>query len=116
MSENYCHLINITNAILGYTTKNVFLNISCENQDKKILCNAINQTFIKVETIPFYNRLTELLKQSLDNTLDCNTNLNLRIKYNHQRMNIFEIVKLILFGVLIYLLLKYSAFRIKKLK
>ena len=73
-NENYCHILNITNAILGVTTQVVhYKKIPCENQPKNIFCDNINKLFSNVIILnPPYIKVVDVLNKSLSNTLDCN--------------------------------------------
>ena len=73
-NENYCHLLNITNAILGVTTQvEYYEKIPCENQPKNIFCDNINKLFSNVIILQQpYNKVVDVLNKSLSNTLDCN--------------------------------------------
>ena len=119
MSENLCHLINITNVILLNTTNNYIPRIDCNYNSKIEICNSINNTFRNIYVLPPYKRLIELLNSSLRVTLECD-NINKSMfrgyknSYYYNKMNIYDIGKLLLFAILTNFIMSY--YRIKKEK
>jgi hypothetical protein len=104
--ENYCNLINVTTAILGLTSKMTYAEkIPCINQNISELCNNINNLFSTIYVIPNpqFIKVTNLLHDSLINTLNCN---KIEIK-NVVIKNLHFNFKLIPIAIVIYLILKY---------
>jgi hypothetical protein len=98
MYENYCHLINITNAILSYTSIG-FIDLikplsnldeigdinNCNNINRLDICKSYNKTFFSIKVIPIYKKIVELLKTSLELTLDCKSD-ETRINNNNNKI------------------------------
>jgi hypothetical protein len=119
MSENLCHLINITNVILLNTTNNYIPRIDCNYNSKIQICDSINNTFRNIYVLPPYKRLIELLNSSLRVTLECdNINKSMFRGYknsiSYSSINIYDITKLLLFAMVINYIINY--YKIKKIK
>jgi hypothetical protein len=116
MNENYCHLINVTNVIISYTSNGSIPNIyndyfsNCKYINRLDLCELYNYTFLSIEVIPIYRKIVELLKTSIELTLDCNNkiiseNRISRLKssnINYYHVLYCSIVIIILFNLIIF--------------
>ena len=70
--ENYCHLINVTMALLHYTSNNIQDIIPCINQTTTEICENISHIFTDINiTHPKYAEVIIMLYVSLNNTLNC---------------------------------------------
>jgi len=112
--ENFCHLLNVTYAILGYTSKINYRKIECNYQSRDLFCYNINELFANIHVIPnpVYVKIVNLLELSLMNTLECSnkpSNIDiLSFKYELFIIlgMIISIVSIILF-VFLYKVKKY---------
>jgi hypothetical protein len=116
MNENYCHLINVTNVIISYTSNGSIPNIynyyfsNCKYINRLDLCELYNYTFLSIEVIPIYRKIVELLKTSIELNLDCNNkiiseNRISRLKssnINYYHVLYCSIVIIILFNLIIF--------------
>ena len=116
MNENYCHLINVTNVIISYTSNGSIPNIynyyfsNCKYINRLDLCELYNYTFLSIEVIPIYRKIVELLKTSIELNLDCNNkiiseNRISRLKssnINYYHVLYCSIIIIILFNLIIF--------------
>jgi hypothetical protein len=107
--ENYCHLLNITNAILGITTQvEYYEKIPCENQPKNIICDNINKLFSNVIILsPPYVKVIDVLNRSLTNTLDCNNTI---IPDN----NSYELSGIIILMIIGLIIIRFFNYKLKQ--
>ena len=132
MNENYCHLINVTNAILSYTSRNSITSLSplsdidnnlyfsnCNNIYRLDLCELYNNTFLSIEVIPIYKKIVELLKTSIELTLDCNNKILLDNRISRLKSSNINYYQLLYYSVLVFilynfiLLFKYKMHKLK---
>jgi len=111
--ENYCHLLNITNAILSYTSKYYYKYIECQSQSRETFCNNINELFSDVYIIPnpSYIKIVNLLERSLMNTLECSKYNN---KFISNKTHILYFNSDIIYIIIIAFLLAFSILYINK--
>ena len=110
ITENYCHLLNVTKSILSITAKvNNNIYISCANQTKESICNNINILFLNSFVIPNSNyvKVIDMLQKSLINTLQCNSNnTSTSVIIKTQKFN-FDIVYIIIGVILLKVACSY---------
>jgi len=107
--ENYCLLLNVTNAILGYTSKINYKRIECNYQTRDSFCNNLNELFANIHVIPnpSFVKIVNLLENSLMNGLEC-SNKPSKIHTLHFNSEIFIII-----GIAIIIVFM-ARFKIKK--
>lgn len=102
IKENYCHLLNITKAILNAASNNDYnKKISCNYLDKYEFCNNINELFSNtyVEPTSYNIKFVNILQKSIMNTLQCDT-------INTPSFNYFVIPTYICILFIIFVVLK----------
>jgi len=81
----------------------------------------LENSYMKIECkSQEYTNICESIKLSLDNTLNCNKTINnpkkvFRTKYRDHPLNITELCQLIIFGFVLYFVIKYWRIRMKKM-
>ena len=99
-NENYCHLLNITKAILYATSKfnSIDVYLECKNQNRYDFCNNITNIFSKIYIIPTSNnvKIVNILQSAITNTLQCDKINNIKILHFN-----YDIIPFILFTILI---------------
>jgi hypothetical protein len=133
MKENYCHLVNVTNTLISYTTVGSLIRINCNESKRLDLCKEYNTTFSTIEVIPIYKKIVELLKISIDLTLDCknpieidypisNSSVNCISKVSNvsriknRRLNYNELIFIVLFILILNYSIRLYRIKINKLK
>jgi hypothetical protein len=103
--ENYCHLLNITKAILNVAT-NIDYNkkIPCNYINKNEFCNNINELFLNtyIEPTSHNMKFINVLQKSITNTLQCDNIIHSNVSNN----NYFFILKLLFLLVSMYIIIK----------
>lgn len=121
MNENYCHLINVTNTILSYTSGGFVPNMNnlyfsnCNYINRLNLCELYNNTFLSIEVKPIYKKIVELLKTSIDLTLNCKNKIisdNRISRLKSSNMNYYQIIY---YSVLIFILFNLIIFHKNKM-
>jgi hypothetical protein len=104
-TNNYCNILNITNAILGATSKiNYYKKIPCDKQTKNEMCKNMQTLFEHsyVIPVPQYANIVTVLQNSVMNSLECERKSEIKILYFN-----YDIIILVLFGIFInYFLIK----------
>ena len=114
-NENYCHLLNITKAIIHATSTIDYYNlkIECKYQNRFDFCNNISELFSSIYVIPTSNniKIVNILHQAIDNTLDCKSNKVNNIKILHFN---YELIPLLLIGFIVgYMILVKNKIKFK---
>jgi hypothetical protein len=109
-NENYCHLLNITKAILYATSKfnSIDVYLECTNQNRYDFCNNITNIFSNIYIIPTSNniKIVNILQSAITNTLQCDK-INNKIKnikilqFNYDIIPFLFFIFLIAFWVLL---------------
>jgi hypothetical protein len=104
-TNNYCNILNITNAILGATTKiNYHKKIPCVKQTKDEMCKNMQTLFEHsyVIPVPQYANIVSVLQNSVINSLECKKKVEIKTLHFN-----YDIIILVLFGIFInYFLIK----------
>jgi hypothetical protein len=125
MNENYCHLINVTNVIISYTSNGSIPNIynyyfsNCKYINRLDLCELYNYTFLSIEVIPIYRKIVELLKTSIELTLDCNNKIiseNRISRLKSSNINYYQVMYYSILIFILYKLIVFFKYKINKLK
>jgi hypothetical protein len=135
MNENYCHLINVTNTILSYTSKGSVISIiqresmydfdeniyfsNCNNINRLDLCKIYNNTFLSIEVIPVYKKIVELLKTSIELTLECNNKIlseNRISRLKSSKIHYYQIMYYSVLILILYNLIVFYKYKVNKLK
>jgi hypothetical protein len=132
MSENYCHLVNVTNTILSYTSRGsvgtdlILSNINnnlyfsnCDSISRLDLCELYYYTFLSIEVIPIYKKIVELLKSSIELTLDCNNKKILEsktLRLKSSSINCYQVMYYSVLILILYNLIVFFKYKVNKLK
>jgi len=125
MNENYCHLINVTNVIISYTSNGSISNINnnyfsnCDSISRLNLCELYYYTFLSIEVIPIYKKIVELLKTSIELTLDCNNKKILEsrtLRLKSSNVNCYQVMYYSVLILILYNLIVFYKYKVNKLK
>jgi hypothetical protein len=125
MNENYCHLINVTNVIISYTSNGSISNINnnyfsnCDSISRLNLCELYYYTFLSIEVIPIYKKIVELLKTSIELTLDCNNKKILEsrtLRLKSSNVNCYQVMYYIVLILILFNLIIFYKNKMNKLK
>lgn len=125
MNENYCHLINVTNVIISYTSNGSIPNIynyyfsNCKYINRLDLCELYNNTFYSIKVIPIYKKIIELLKTSIELTLDCNNKIlsdNNISRLKSSNINYYQLIYYSILLVILYNLIVFFRNKLNKVK
>jgi hypothetical protein len=116
----YCNLINLTNAILGVTTNTTHKTIYCQNMSIKQLCKNIDITFDNITSKNI--NVTDVLHNSLDSILGCNSNLTeiiesiepIEYKFIKSYYKILLPIIIFIGLMIVYIITKYTMIKNKK--
>ena len=101
-TNNYCHILNITNAILSATAKiNYDTRIPCIKQTKVDMCKNMQLLFENSYVIPTqqYKQIVNILQNSVMNILQC-TNIEMKILYFNYDIIPFLIIFIIIIAII----------------
>lgn len=101
--NNYCHILNITNAILSATAKIDYdIKIPCIKQTKIDMCKNMQLLFKNsyVIPIPQYTQIVNILQNSVMNILEC-TKVDMKTLHFN-----YEIIPLIILFIFILIIVK----------
>jgi hypothetical protein len=97
---------------IGYFNK-------CNNINRLDLCKSYNKTFLSIEVIPIYKKIVELLKTSLELTLDCNNKIksdNSISRIKTSKLDYYHVLFYIVLIIILYNLIRCLRNKVNKLK